>query len=163
MSNLFNIQKDLLSLYEEIREADGEITEEITNQLQITEEALQTKAVSFAYVIKQKEYESEIVDKEIKRLQSLKKSIDNTNERLKQTIKEAMLRFDISEIKGDTLKLSFRKSESVEITDEAELPAAFWNVKEVRTPDKTAIKEAIKSGEAISGAAISINQNLQIK
>jgi len=41
---------------------------------------------------------------------------------------------------------------SVEITDEAELPQGF--VKTIRQPDKTAIGEALKAGEAVPGAQL---------
>ena len=71
--------------------------------------------------------------------------------------------FEVEEIKTPLIKLNFRNSESVEITNEAQLAEKFLVVKTVVTPDKKAIKEAIKSGEFVEGATISYNRNLQIK
>lgn len=42
--------------------------------------------------------------------------------------------------------------DSVEITDEAAVPARFLKV--VKTPDKTAIGEALKAGKTVKGAAL---------
>lgn len=59
--------------------------------------------------------------------------------------------------------VSFRSSEAVEIVDETAIPKEYIREKIETTPDKTAIKEAIKSGVAIAGAQLVKNQNLQIK
>jgi hypothetical protein len=74
-----------------------------------------------------------------------------------------MLLFEVEEIKTPLIKLNFRNSESVEITNEEVLADKFLVTKTVTTPDKKAIKEAIKLGEVVEGATISYNKNLQIK
>lgn len=48
--------------------------------------------------------------------------------------------------------ISFRKTESVKITNELELPPEFTSV-EIKA-DKNAIKQAIKSGQTVTGAEI---------
>ena len=60
-----------------------------------------------------------------------------------------------------TLKISFRKSESVEIDNVEELEDRFKRVKV--EADKTAIKQAIKSGKEVKGARLVENNNLQIR
>ena len=72
-----------------------------------------------------------------------------------------MIEFGLTEIKTPTLKLSFRKSEAVEVVDESLLAQQFFNYKP--SIDKTAIKAAIKAGEEVAGARIVNNQNLQLK
>ena len=74
-----------------------------------------------------------------------------------------MLEFGIDEINTPTLKLSFRKSEAIEILDEDEIAVEFIKVKETKTVDKTKLKAAIKEGRPVAGAKLVINQNLQIK
>lgn len=61
------------------------------------------------------------------------------------------------------VKVSFRNSEAVEITDESKIPKEYMRVKTEITPDKTAIKEALKSNFAIPGAELVKNKNIQIK
>lgn len=59
--------------------------------------------------------------------------------------------------------VSFRRSEKVEIDEESVIPAEYMNETVKRTPDKTAIKAAIKAGQEISGCRLVENQNISIK
>lgn len=59
--------------------------------------------------------------------------------------------------------ISFRNSEAVEITDESEIPAEYMREKVQTAPDKTAIKEALKSNFNVPGAILVQNKNIQIK
>ena len=61
------------------------------------------------------------------------------------------------------VRVSFRKSVAVSIDDEKALPADFVVETVTTKPDKTAIKEAIQSGQEVSGASLVENRNLQIK
>lgn len=162
-TSIYNITSEYQLLINKIIEAEGEITPEIEALLTINKEQLQDKGINYAYVIKQCDSDCDTIDLEIKRLNALKKVRSNLSERLKNTISSAMQLFEVEEIKTPLIKLNFRNSESVEITNEAQLAEKFLVVKTVVTPDKKAIKEAIKSGEFVEGATISYNRNLQIK
>ncbi len=59
--------------------------------------------------------------------------------------------------------VSFRKSEKIEITDEAILPKDYVTETVTIKPDKIAIKKAIKSGQEVSGASLIENLNISIK
>lgn len=59
--------------------------------------------------------------------------------------------------------VSFRRSEKVEIDEESSIPVEYMNETVKRTPDKTAIKAAIKAGQEISGCRLVENQNISIK
>lgn len=59
--------------------------------------------------------------------------------------------------------VSFRKSEAVEIEDETLLPPELKTEKITYTPNKTAIKEAIKAGQEIPGAQLVERINPTIK
>lgn len=68
-----------------------------------------------------------------------------------------------SPMKTAKVAVSFRKSESVEIEDEANIPKK-WLVKKVTfAPDKTAIKNAIKQGAKVKGCTLIERNNIQIK
>lgn len=60
-------------------------------------------------------------------------------------------------------KIGFRKSTQVQIDDEGALPPDFVTTTVTTKPDKTAIKKAIQAGQAVAGAVLVENQNLQIK
>lgn len=159
--NLFNIQQQYLSLAEQLSE--GEFTSELEQALIINETELKEKAVNYGFVIRGYEYNNTCIDNEIKRLQELKKRNTNVVNRLENAISEAMKLYGIEKVESPTLKLSFRKSESVEIVNEAQLAAPFKTLKTTCTPNKTLIKEAIKNGEVVEGAILVTNLNLQIK
>ena len=157
--NLFNIKQEYLAIANEL--TDGELTPELEQALIITQENLQEKAINYGYVIKNFESEVDIIEEEIKRLNALKKARINAVDKLKNNISDAMQLFGITEVKAPTFKMNFRKSESVEVSDLLDQTDIVEKVS--YQPDKIAIKNAIKEGKTVNGAALIINYNLQIK
>jgi hypothetical protein len=157
--NLYNIKSEYLAISHELTE--GELTPELEQALIITQENLQEKAINYGYVIKNFESEVDIIEEEIKRLNALKKARINAVDKLKNNISDAMQLFGIMEVKAPTFKMNFRKSESVEIYDG--LSQEYITEKVSYQPDKIAIKNAIKEGRTVNGAALVTNFNLQIK
>lgn len=167
MNSLYDISNELRSIYNQLENGEGvdletgEIKPEVQNALALTSSNLQSKAIDYGYMIKSLDDESDLFAKEIKRLQERKKQIDNLKDKLCDNLSNAMQEFGIVEIKGKTIKLSFRKSESVEVSDASVLDEKFQTI--VIQPNKSAIKQAIKNGEKVEGARIVEKQNLQIK
>lgn len=159
--NLFNIQQQYLSIANQLSE--GEVTPELEQELIINEAQLQEKAVNYGYVIKQLGHEVNAVNEEIKRLTDIKKRNEKTIERMETAISNAMQLYGIEKVDSSFLKLSFRKSESVEIVNEAQLAPEYITTKTTTAPNKNAIKDAIKQGVEVEGAVIVTNFNLQIK
>lgn len=105
----------------------------------------------------------------------IKAEKQNLDERMKATERkrDSLKRYLASVLAGEKFetgkcKISYRKSESVEVSD----TFAEWakqNAPDLVTetvtvePDKKAIKEALKSGKTVDGARIVENQNLQVK
>lgn len=141
----------------------GELTPELENELIINQTDLQNKATNYGYVIKSFEDDIEAIDNEMKRLKALKDAKTKAIDRLKSSVLDALHLYRIENIKTPTLSLSIRRSESVEVDSLESLPDYLKNEKVTVTPDKVAIKNAIKKGENISGARIVENFNLQIK
>lgn len=163
MKNIFNIKKEYLTLIQEVIDNDGEFTPELLEKVKINEQELQEKAVNYAYVVKKFEYDNKVIDEEINRLKELKESNKRKIDKLKEIVLESMRLCEIDKIEGQTLKLSFRKSEAVNIIDESKISDNLMTTKITKTPNKTAIKEAIKEGADIKGAELVVNINLQIK
>jgi hypothetical protein len=60
------------------------------------------------------------------------------------------------------VSVSFRKSESLEISEGAVIPAEYLKQKEPDI-DKAGLKKAVKAGQAFDGISIVEKQNIQIK
>lgn len=161
---LYNIRQDHYELLQMIEDAEGELTPEIEVALQLNEESFNDKAVSYGYVIKGFENTEEIIDREIARLQELKDKSVKRQELFKNILSEAMQQFGVVKIETATLKLSFRKSEAVNIVDEKKVPAEFLDFHPATyTVSKSKIKETLKRGIDVKGAELVTRQNLQIK
>ena len=161
--SLFEIESQYRLLADTLIEAGGELTDGMETALQINKTDLKTKARSYGYVVLDLESEVEQIEAQIKRLSAMKSARNKTIDRLKETVSNAMQLFEISEVKTATLKINFRKSESVEI-DNLDLLDATYKVEKVSvTANKVKIKEDIKAGISVTGAILQVNQNLQIK
>jgi hypothetical protein len=160
---IFQIEQSYNQLAEELIDNGGELTPELSEALQITEEQLQNKSVAYSFVIKQMDADIDTIDAEIKRLQAAKKQREKASEYLKERIKHAMELFSIDEIKTPLVKINFRKSETVEVENVNALTSAYKVVKVTEQADKAAIKAALKDGTVIPGCSIVEHRNLQIK
>lgn len=160
---LYNIQQEYISLAESIIDNDGLLSEEMEAALQINKDQLENKSQCYGFIVRQLEGECDMIDNEIKRLEAMKKSRGKTVDRLKESVSKAMLLYEIDKIETPTLKISFRKSESIEIEEESLIDEKYMTVKTTKTPDKKAIKEAIKAGEIVLGVTLKENQNIQFK
>lgn len=161
--SIYQIEQDHLQLIEQLMENGGELTPEIESSLKINQENLTTKGTNYGYIIKQLEGECAIIKSEKDRLDALQKTRERSIERLKSALSTAMQIFQVEEIKSPVMKISFRRSESVEIDNLDLVPFDYKILKESVTADKKAIKAAIESGVDVQGARIQINQNIQIK
>lgn len=159
--NIYQITTEQQRINELLEESGGELTPEIEEALLINEENLLTKVENYAYSIRKYEGASDNIAEEIKRLQALKRTADNTIERLKENIGNAMISFNRPKLDVGTFRLSFRKSEMVTIEECTELPERYQKVK--IDYDRTALKNDIKNGISIPGVYLIEKQNLQIK
>ena len=167
MSSLWEITQEFLSLASLIEEAGGEATDQVMEELAISRENFSHKAEVYSKLILKWESEIDAASAEIKRIQAIKKTKENAVERLKDTLKAALLVFGQEDVKGvkrfetPLLKLSTRRSLAVEIVDEKEIPELFFVVK--REVSKSAISAALKEGAEVPGAFLKENVSLQIK
>ena len=150
MKNLFNIDAELYEVYNEIENNGGEMTPDLEATLEITEAERLTKGEGYVYVIKQLRSQSDMIKSEIKRLQEIEKRYQNSADKLADTLLQSVVAH--GQIKTALVTISSRKSKAVSITDESLLKAEFMRIK--TEPNKTAIKEALESGQEVQGALI---------
>lgn len=143
-------------------EETGEVLFDEEN-LTALEMARNEKLEAVALYIKSLEAEAEAMKAEAKKLLDRREAKERKAERLRSYISNSMQALGDTKLETAKVALSFRKSESVDVYEPALLPAEYTKTKTTVTPDKTAIKAAIKAGQEVAGATLEIKQNLQIK
>jgi hypothetical protein len=158
--SLFQIEKELLLIEQQLEESGGELTPEIEQALEIGQQELQSKAFNYCKFIGS-------LEADISKAKSYKAQIDgyikkkeNLLNRLKNALKNAVLNFGSFE--AEIFTLSTRKSESLEIIDENLVPDKYKTIKQTITIDKKLIKSDLKN-QNIAGVVLNKNINLQIK
>jgi len=103
------------------------------------------------------------LDSEIDRLAQLKRHHALTAQNLKSYLSYNLHKMGKDKLETEKFRLSFRKSESVEIVDESLISDEYKSIKMVEVMDKIGIKKAIKEGIEVKGAILKTTNNLQIK
>lgn len=124
MANIYQISQDLLTIFQELEENGGELTPELEQELNITQESLYDKIKSYVSVIHRYEDDLDAIKRETTRLSNLKKSKEKIIERLKGVVLKAVEDFGdenkngVKSIDFGTGKVSTRKSEAVQLYDD---------------------------------------------
>lgn len=143
-----------------IDDETGEINEEIMEQLEQLSIDREEKIESCGIVMKSLRSEIEAINDEIKALKSRAEAKANRLDRLSEYVKRTL---DGKKFETSKVAFSFRKSQKVEITDEALIPDEWCNYETTRKPVKSDIKKALKSGEVVPGCVLIESTNLQVK
>ena len=122
--NIWQIQQDLLAIFDELEENGGELTEELEERLAIGQENFKSKVEGYVNVIKQVKADIAAIDQESKRLSELKKSKNAVIERLNKVLIPAIEMFGDKSKSGSSFvdygtgKISIRNSQKVELDDD---------------------------------------------
>lgn len=129
--------------------------EAVLTTLECVQMDFNDKAVSIIKLSESLEADTSAIDSEIARLEARKKVILNRKKQLRDYLLHNMEATGISRIECPLFTATLRAgSESVEIIDESQIPDEFVKVEIVEKIDKNAIKDAIRSGKEVSGAAL---------
>lgn len=124
MANIYNIQQELISIFDEIEENYGDITTELEEKLLITQESFSNKIKDYVNVIKLIERDITAIKEEKSRLNDLQKSKEKTIERLKNVIIEAVEKFGNESKTGTKFidygigKVSIKNSTIVDVNED---------------------------------------------
>ena len=147
------------------------MTDALLDTLDAVDGEMEDKLASCAAFVKQLAAEADALDDEIKSLRQRSASKKHEIERFKKYIMDCMINADVKKVDEPLAKLTIRQNaESVEVADE--LGFIDWAQRNDRddllrysTPDinKTAVKDAIRSGTELPGAQIVRTKSLIIK
>lgn len=93
MASLYEISNDILRIFNDVEVAEGEITDEQYDALQIKQEELKEKLTNYVKAIKSWEVDEKALKDEKKRLNDRQTVFKNRIERLKKAMLEAVINF----------------------------------------------------------------------
>lgn len=124
MGSLYNIEQELLEIYQELEENGGELTPELEEKLVISQENFKTKLNDYVNVINDISAKVDACKAEEKRIATLRKSRENCVARLKSAIGKALVSYGQVNKSGnyfmdlDTCKVATRSSESIQFDEQ---------------------------------------------
>jgi len=152
---LHEMSKDYIGFLESDLEG-----EQLTDCLDSIEDSFDEKANNIVKLVSSLSVDVDGIDKELKRLQAMKKVITNNQERLKEYLRSNMEATGITKIKHSLFSITLGKpTVTAEIVDIDFLPDNFVNTDVVMKADKKAILKALKDGEDIPGAVLSTGKS----
>ena len=122
----------------------------------------QEKVDNFAQFVRIEGARAEALKTEAARLASKARTAANRISYLKERYLDAMQRNGLQKVRGQIYALSVRASDVVTITNEAILPEKYVMEKTTIMPDKLAIRDALKKGEAVPGAILDKSYSLRV-
>lgn len=155
MPNLYEINNEILACLDL---DTGEILD--VEKLEALNIEKSQKIENIACLIKNQRADAKAIAEEVKSLTERMKRTERGAERLERYLSDALVGENFSTRK---CAVSFRRSERVEITDEAQIPREFIKTSTAESVDKVAIKAAIKAGRAVDGCQLIKNLNISVK
>lgn len=159
----------LFDAAQQVRDAISQIdpdTGEMSDTYSDSRELFQTKAMACVAYAKDEAATIEAAEGMLKQMADKVKARKERLERFKRYMADCMKATGIHEVKHEFglfgAKLHIDRDESVELDADAVFPASLCNEPKPPTPNKAAIKAAIKAGEAVAGAHIARKDRLTI-
>ena len=155
MSSLYEIDQQIMSC---VDMDTGEIVDmDKLSELQIERE---TKLENIALWIKNLKAEEAALKAEKDAFAEREKQTKAKREKLSEWLTEAL---NGEKMSTNKVSISFRKSESVKITDIEAIPMNYIVETITESPDKVAIKNALKKGLDVPGCELELKNNISIK
>lgn len=160
--NLYQISKNIEDFIESVVDPEtGEISEDASARLDSFYQERDQKILSTAKFIKNKSAFIEAIKSERQALAEREKREERRLEWLEGYVRSHME--PGKKYEDAQCSVSLRRSSRVEVIDLNLIPSNYKKEKVDVSPDKKAIGDAIKNGEAIKGARVVENYSLQIK
>ena len=167
-ATLYQLTNQMAEIEAMLEETGGEITPELEAVWNETSESLPQKVDGYNQVLRNlTAYAANLAD-EIKRLQGLKKTAENSAKRLKEHVLDCMETFGIQKLEGAYCKMSLRSSVSTEVDEDEVLMPYLARVDRLMLPswitcelkiNKTELKNAFKGKDVTPGGVRFVEKN----
>lgn len=158
--------RDMAQLSSEITQrlidSGGEIDESLEKDLAILEDRLPEKVDGYKSIIDYMKHQAEYWKAQGNERLAVAKSLTNYADKLKESMKGAMLRMNVAELRGRDFKFLLKNAKGrIVIENEELIPGKFKKVVQVLEIDKELIYEELKAGKQVSGARLEPSQYAQ--
>jgi hypothetical protein len=163
--SLYVIAQEHRAMVEALMATDND-AQTIKDTVEAESYPLEVKAQNVAYAVKNLEATAAAIKAAEQDMAARRKAIESRAMHIKEYIKTCMEVAGVSKIECPHFALSIKKNPaSVDIFEEKSIPAEFMRQPEPPppSPDKTAIKEALKTGREVPGAMLAIGTRLEIR
>lgn len=162
MASLYEINQSILNCVEvepgtTVNMETGEVID--LEKLSLLKMERSEKIRNIALWIKNLKADAKALKEEKEGFYKRQKAAENKAAQLESYLANVL---DGEKVKETEFAIGWRKSKAVTITDEKKLPEIFLIAQPPKV-DKTAIGKALKDGEAVPGAELIENMNIQIK
>lgn len=165
MTALFDIAREYREAADKLADLDLP-PEAIEDTLESLSGDLEAKATNTAFVIRNLEASAAAIKEAEAQMAARRKAIENRAARVRDYLLANMMVAGIQKIECPYFRLAVRDNPpAVEVYEPGLIPAEYMRQPEPPppTPDKTAIKDAMKSGKDVPGCRLTVGQRLEIK
>lgn len=156
---LYQIDPEIERLLAFEVDENGELPEEVFEKIIALNQLKESKIDNLVSYVKSLVAEAEAIRYEREELDKRIKQKKKKVERLKEFLSQFL---NFEKFENARHKISFRKSEGVEIISLEDIPLTYFKAQDP-VLDKVAIKDALKKGSFVEGAILYEKQNIQIK
>lgn len=165
MSTLYELTAEYLQLLEWAEDPDID-PQVIDDTMECLSGDIEDKADAYARVIAQMEYDAAAIKAEYDRLALRKKRIDNSIDRMKNSLKTAMILTNKTKFKTDLFSFNIQKNPPKVVIDQEDVFSIPEEYLEYQLPvvNKQKIKDDLKAGKDLEGIAhLEQTEGLRIK
>lgn len=154
-----------------LEENGGEMTPALETLWNETSESLMQKVDNYNTLLNKLSDQSDNVAREIKRLQAIKRTCDNSVKRIKEHVMDCMAANDIDKLEGAYCKMSLSSSTSTEVDEDTVLKPYLSRVDRMMLPpwitcelkiNKTELKNAFKDKD-VTPAGVTFQKNTTLR
>ena len=168
---LYELTAQMRQIEETLDNNGGEMTPELEELWNETGESLTRKVDNYNDLINHLDDYSDNLAREIKRLQTLKRTADNSSSRLKAHIKDIMIANGIGKLEGDRCKMSLSQTTATEVDEEIVLQPYISRLDRLMLPpwisaelkvSKSILKDTYKDKD-VTPAGVKFVKNAQLR
>lgn len=163
--SLYQIAADHRRMVESLMETQDDAAV-IADTIEAESWPLEVKAQNVAYAIRNLESSAEAIKLAEAQMSERRKAIEKRAAHIREYLKTSMEVAGVTKIECPHFALTIAKNPaSVDVFEPAMIPAEFMRqpAPPPPSPDKTAIKQAIKDGKDVPGAQLAYGTSLRIK